>query len=102
MEDAIALARALREHPRDLAEALAAYEASRRPIVEKIVAAADASAAWYERFAEHMRLEPWDFAMSYLRRSGRVSAERLRALAPRFLDAFEQHRGALAHPRSES
>jgi 2-polyprenyl-6-methoxyphenol hydroxylase-like FAD-dependent oxidoreductase len=95
MEDAIALARGLREQPGDLPAALAAYEAARRPIVDKIVGAADASAEWYEQFPRHMRLEPWEFAMSYLRRSGRVSAERLRVLAPRFLGAFEERRGSL-------
>ena len=42
------------------------------------------SAAWYERFAEHMELAPVDFAMSYITRSGRVDIERLRKLSPRF------------------
>jgi 2-polyprenyl-6-methoxyphenol hydroxylase-like FAD-dependent oxidoreductase len=82
MEDAIALAKALREHP---GKALAAFEAARRPIVEKLVAAADASAEWYERFAEHMRLAPRDFAWSYIQRSGRIDRERLRQVAPKFV-----------------
>ena len=85
MEDAIALAKALHEHPRDVPAALAAYEAARRPIVEKLVAAADASAAWYERFPEHMKLAPRDFAWSYIQRSGRIDPERLRGIAPRFV-----------------
>src|SRR5204863_9879703 len=59
MEDAIALVNALQEHP---GNAAAAFEAARRPIVEKLVAAADASGDWYERFPEHMRLAPRDFA----------------------------------------
>jgi hypothetical protein len=42
------------------------YEAGRRPIVEKMVRASKSSASWYERFPEHMRLEPLDFAYSYL------------------------------------
>ncbi|HXM83244.1 MAG TPA: FAD-dependent monooxygenase [Burkholderiales bacterium] len=84
MEDAIALARALREHPRD---ALAAFEAARRPIVDKLVAAADASGDWYERFPEHMRLEPRQFAWSYIQRSGRIDPERLRKISPRFVEA---------------
>jgi len=49
------------------------------------VAAADASGAWYERFAEHMQLAPREFAWSYIQRSGRVDPERLRAVAPRFV-----------------
>ena len=84
MEDAIALEKALREHP--LPEALSAYEAARRPIVEKLVAAADASGDWYERFPEHMRLAPREFAWSYIQRSGRIDPGRLRKIAPRFVD----------------
>jgi 2-polyprenyl-6-methoxyphenol hydroxylase-like FAD-dependent oxidoreductase len=85
MEDAIALAKALREH-RDVREALAAFEASRRPVVDKLVAAADASGAWYESFAEHMKLPPREFAWSYIQRSGRVDPGRLRTISPRFVD----------------
>ncbi|MGB7258888.1 MAG: FAD-dependent monooxygenase [Pseudolabrys sp.] len=89
MEDAIALDRALAEHSDDVNAALAAFEAARRPIVEKLVAGATASAAWYERFAEHMQLAPMEFAMSYLTRSGRVDIERLRALSPQFVARYE-------------
>jgi 2-polyprenyl-6-methoxyphenol hydroxylase-like FAD-dependent oxidoreductase len=84
MEDAIALARALREHAR-VPEALAAYEAARRPIVDKLVAAADASGAWYERFPQHMTLAPREFAWSYIQRSGRIDPERLRRTSPNFV-----------------
>ena len=83
MEDAIALAKALREHP--LPEALQAYEGARRPIVEKLVAAADSSGDWYERFPEHMKLAPREFAWSYIQRSGRIDRERLRRVAPKFV-----------------
>ncbi len=89
MEDAIALAGALREHPGAVRDALAAYEAARRPILEKLVDAADASGRWYERFPEHMRLPPLEFAMSYIQRSGRIDRERLRKLSPRFVAACE-------------
>jgi 2-polyprenyl-6-methoxyphenol hydroxylase-like FAD-dependent oxidoreductase len=89
MEDVIALALALRDHPRDVRDALAAYEAARRPIVEKLVSAASASGEWYERFPEHMRLPPWAFAMSYIQRSGRIDRERLRKLSPRFVAGYE-------------
>src|SRR5262249_15793098 len=68
MEDAIALDRALREHG-DVAKALPAFEAARRPIVEKLVSGATGSAVWYEDFATHMELAPLDFAMSYIQRS---------------------------------
>ena len=85
MEDAIALSRALTEHPR-VPAALAAFEAARRPIVEKLVGAADASGAWYERFPEHMKLAPRDFAWSYIQRSGRIDPARLRKISPKFVD----------------
>jgi 2-polyprenyl-6-methoxyphenol hydroxylase-like FAD-dependent oxidoreductase len=87
-EDAIALARALRDQPGDLPAALQAYEAARRPIVDKIVAAADASAGWYERFADHMALPPWDLAWSYIQRSGRVDVDRLAQVSPRFVAGY--------------
>jgi 2-polyprenyl-6-methoxyphenol hydroxylase-like FAD-dependent oxidoreductase len=92
MEDAIALAKALEQHAPDLPAALAAYEEARKSIVTKLVAAADASAAWYERFAEHMALAPMDFAMSYITRSGRVDLERLRRTSPAFVAAYEASR----------
>jgi hypothetical protein len=65
----------------------------RRPIVEKLVTGANASAAWYERFAEHMALAPAEFAMSYITRSGRIDIERLRKLSPRFVERYERECG---------
>jgi 2-polyprenyl-6-methoxyphenol hydroxylase-like FAD-dependent oxidoreductase len=85
MEDAIALDKALSENL-SLEGNLASFEAARRPIVEKLVAAADASGQWYERFPEHMRLEPREFAWSYIQRSGRIDPERLRRISPKFVD----------------
>ncbi|MBV1707221.1 MAG: FAD-dependent monooxygenase [Hyphomicrobiales bacterium] len=89
MEDALALVKALECTPGDLAAALQAYEAARRPAVEKLTAAARASAIWYEDFATHMHLPPLDFAMSYITRSGRVDLARLRALSPRFMARYD-------------
>jgi len=86
MEDAIGLTKSLAACKDDLPAALAAFEAARRPVVEKLVAAADASAEWYERFPEHMKLSPRDFAWSYIQRSGRIDPARLRKLSPRFVD----------------
>lgn len=95
MEDAIALARAVESHPKDAAAAARAYEAGRRPILDKLTAAANASADWYERFADHMALPPYEFAMSYITRSGRVDLERLRAVSPGFVAAYEQRSGSV-------
>jgi 2-polyprenyl-6-methoxyphenol hydroxylase-like FAD-dependent oxidoreductase len=83
MEDAIALNKALGEHA-DVQAALRAFESARRPIVDKLVAAADSSAAWYDRFPEHMNLSPRDFAWSYIQRSGRIDPERLAKISPEF------------------
>lgn len=92
MEDAIALDRALAENPRNIVDALSAYEAARRPVLEKLVAGANGSAAWYQNFAQHMRLAPVEFAMSYITRSGRVDLDRLRSLSPAFVRRFEVER----------
>ncbi len=93
MEDAIALDKALAAHSADVGTALAVYETTRRPILEKLLAGANGSALWYEHFAEHMKLAPADFAMSYVTRSGRVDIDRLRKLSPRFVACYERQRG---------
>jgi len=89
MEDAIALDKALATN-RAAPVALAAYEAARRPILEKLVTGANGSAEWYEHFADRMRLEPLAFAMSYITRSGRVGIDRLQSLSPRFAALYER------------
>jgi 2-polyprenyl-6-methoxyphenol hydroxylase-like FAD-dependent oxidoreductase len=92
IEDVIALVKAL-EAERDLPAALARYEAMRKPVVKKLVAAARASATWYEQFPEHMKLGLMDFAYSYITRSGRIDEKRLRAMSPRFMAQYEASRG---------
>jgi 2-polyprenyl-6-methoxyphenol hydroxylase-like FAD-dependent oxidoreductase len=95
LEDVIALVKALEAHPGDLPAGLAAYEGGRRPVVEKLVNASRTSAAWYERFPEHMKLAPLDFAYSYITRSGRLDDDRLREMSPRFMARYDG-RGPLA------
>jgi 2-polyprenyl-6-methoxyphenol hydroxylase-like FAD-dependent oxidoreductase len=89
-EDALALVKALEAESRDLPAALRRYEATRRPIVEKLVEASRLSAAWYESFGDHMRLEPLELAMSYVTRSGRIEPVRLRAMSPRFMALYDR------------
>ncbi len=84
MEDAIALGAALREH-RELPEALAAYEAARRPAVESLQRAAQASLQWFEDTERYMRLEPLQFAFALLTRSLRVTHENLKLRDPAFV-----------------
>jgi len=86
MEDADALAAALEKSGGRVAEGLEGFEAARRPVVDKLLAGAAGSWGWYERFADRMHLSAPEFAYDYMTRSGRVSDERLRAIAPRFMD----------------
>jgi 2-polyprenyl-6-methoxyphenol hydroxylase-like FAD-dependent oxidoreductase len=85
-EDAIALDRAFGQAGEDVPAALAAFERERRPVVEKLYAAAGASSRWYEAFPERMRrFDALGLAYDYMTRSGRMDAGRLRVLAPRFM-----------------
>ena len=92
IEDAIALTKAL-EAETDIAAALARYESERKPIVKKLVTAARTSAGWYEKFPDHMKLDPMDFAYSYITRSGRIDNARLRAMSPQFMARYEAAKG---------
>ena len=91
MEDAIALAAALKRHPGELPAAFADYREIRRPAVDTLVAAAETSARWYQRMGETMSLDPYDFAYDYMTRTGRVSERRLRRIAPNFMARFRAH-----------
>ena len=96
-EDAIALDRAFAEAGEDVPRALAAFERERRPVVEKLFAAANASSYWYEKFPEKMqRLDALGLAYDYMTRSGRMSDARLAELAPKFM---ERVRAGMRQPR---
>ena len=69
----------------DVPAALAAFERERRPVVEKMHAAANRSSYWYEKFPEKLALAPWDLAYDYMTRSGRIDAARLAQMAPLFM-----------------
>jgi anthraniloyl-CoA monooxygenase len=72
MEDAIVLRDELLAH-RDVPAALAAYEAKRRPEVEALQAAAQASLEWFEGTERYMKMAPVQFTYSLMTRSLRVS-----------------------------
>jgi benzoate-CoA ligase family protein len=91
-DDAIALDRALGEAGDDVPRLLAAFERERRPVVEKLVAAANSSSYWYERMADKMALAPVELAYDYMARSGRVDDARLTGMAPRFMREVEAAR----------
>ena len=82
-DDAIALSNAL-GFSKDVSSCLKDFERQRRPVVEKLVAAANQSSYWYETFPERMKQSPWQLAYDYMTRSGRMTDERLKAEAPAF------------------
>ncbi|MEM7653390.1 MAG: FAD-dependent monooxygenase [Pseudomonadota bacterium] len=84
LEDVIALVQALEATDFDVSAALPAYQAERQPVLEKLTKAALASAHWYEKFGEHMALDPWPFALSYILRAQRLDSATLEKIAPEF------------------
>ncbi|HEY7614327.1 MAG TPA: FAD-dependent monooxygenase, partial [Gemmatimonadales bacterium] len=77
MEDAIALAGALRSG-QAVPEALARYEGERRPHVESLQRAAQASLEWFESAERYHDTEPLQFAFNLLTRSLRITHENLK------------------------
>src|SRR5256712_7127955 len=74
-----------RTNPDALASALRSYEARRRPQVESLQRAAQASLQWFEDTERYTTLEPIQFTFSLLTRSLRITHEDLRARDPQFL-----------------
>ncbi len=90
MEDSIALASALSSHA-DVPAALSAYEGERRPQVESLQRAAQASLEWFEsteRYYGHV--EPIEFAASLLTRSLRITHENLKVRDPEFVARIDR------------
>ena len=93
MEDAVALRDALvgmSVDPDALAAAVRAYEAKRRPQVESLQRAAQASLQWFEDTERYMSLEPVPFTFSLLTRSLRITHEDLRTRDPKFLARVDE------------
>jgi anthraniloyl-CoA monooxygenase len=91
MEDAIALANSFVRHPNNVEAALVDYELERQPVVERFQQAAGDSAAYFGRVGNYTKLEPIQFAVNLLTRSGRVSHANLLQRDPDFgrvLDAW--------------
>ncbi|MGW1867094.1 bifunctional salicylyl-CoA 5-hydroxylase/oxidoreductase [Streptomyces mauvecolor] len=88
MEDALALAACLHEHP-DVPAALAAYEAERKPVVESTQRAAQASLEWFENVGRYTGQEAPQFAFNLLTRSRRVTYDNLRVRDQQFTDAVD-------------
>lgn len=89
MEDAIALAKVL-PGATDVGAALRTYETERRPGVESVQRAAQASLEWFEATERYDDLEPLQFAYSLLTRSLRITHENLRTRDPAFVERVER------------
>ncbi len=88
MEDAIALAAALRDHRgRPLAEILQAYEDARKPEVGRLQTAAQTSLEWFENSARYLGLDPLTFAFSLMTRSKRITYDNLALRDPVLVEA---------------
>lgn len=92
VEDALALAACLEEHP-DLRTAVTAYEEERRPVVASTQRAARASLEWFENLGLYLGQPPRRFAFNLLTRSRRVTHDNLRLRDSRFTVAVEREFG---------
>jgi anthraniloyl-CoA monooxygenase len=88
IEDAIALAGALKRQP-DVLAALPAYEAERRPAVESLQRAAQVSLQWFEDTERYMDLDPLQFAFNLLTRSLRITHDNLKVRDPQFVETVD-------------
>lgn len=73
-----------------VAPALAAYEEARRPAVESLQRAAQASLEWFEDTERYMQLAPIQLAFTLLTRSLRITHEDLRMRDPAFVEALDR------------
>ncbi|HUJ63231.1 MAG TPA: FAD-dependent monooxygenase [Kofleriaceae bacterium] len=89
MEDVIALRDELLG-TRDVPAALAAYEARRRPEVEALQAAAQASLEWFEGTERYMHMAPIQLTYSLMTRSLRVSHASVERRDPHLARGVEQ------------
>jgi anthraniloyl-CoA monooxygenase len=101
IEDAIALAGALQRH-RDVPDALATYEAERRPAVESLQRAAQVSLQWFEDTERYMNLEPLQFAFNLLTRSLRITHDNLKVRDPAFVERVDQWYADQAYQQSHA
>src|SRR3954470_1035923 len=89
MEDALALVACLHEQP-DVATALEAYEAERRPVVLSTQRAAQASLEWFENIGQYVGQDPEQFAFNIVTRSRRITYDNLRLRDPEFVAAMDE------------
>jgi anthraniloyl-CoA monooxygenase len=90
MEDAIALAHALRQHGDDVPAALRAYEAARWIDVAKLQKTAMTSRHFFETIRRYRHHDPMQLTVALLTRSKRVTHENLRVRDPAFIAAVDR------------
>lgn len=88
MEDAIQLAASLQKHPR-VEEALVAYEAERRPVVERTQKAAQDSLVFFENIKRYRSQSSVQFAFNLLTRSKRITYDNLKVRDSSFVSRVE-------------
>lgn len=93
LEDALALWRAFQEYPSPQ-EALPAFEAARRPAVERLQAAAETSQRWFEEARQQMDQESIPFAYEVMTRSERVDDAELERRDPDFARVYQEWRAS--------
>ncbi|MGC5583855.1 bifunctional salicylyl-CoA 5-hydroxylase/oxidoreductase [Ornithinimicrobium sp. W1665] len=89
MEDALALAACLHEQG-SVDEALTAYEAERKPVVESTQRAAQASLEWFENLGQYVSQDPEQFAFNIMTRSRRVTHDNLKVRDPEFVTRIDE------------
>ncbi|KAB2810867.1 bifunctional salicylyl-CoA 5-hydroxylase/oxidoreductase [Pimelobacter simplex] len=88
MEDALALAACLHEHP-TVPAALEAYQTERKPVVESTQRAAQASLEWFENIGMYADQDPTAFVFNLLTRSRRITFDNLKDRDPGFAGVVE-------------
>jgi anthraniloyl-CoA monooxygenase len=88
LEDSIALFQCF-DKGLNVAEALAEFERTRKPVIEEYQQAAHESRLWFENVKDYTHLDPLPFAYSLMTRSKRVDYESLRKRDPEFVAAYE-------------
>ena len=75
-------------------QALPLFQERRTPPMKTIWDAANTSLRWYEEMDGLIKLDPVDFAYSYMTRTGRVDHAEVRRRDPALADAYERLHGA--------
>jgi anthraniloyl-CoA monooxygenase len=89
MEDSLALAACLSEQP-TVAEALAAYDAERHPVITSTQRSAQASLEWFEELSQYAGQDPVQFVFNLMTRSRRITYGNLLERDPAFVAKVDE------------